>query len=177
MREDGRGRLQRGAKAFQAARLVAKAIQARLHPHQSAEHDGQDATSPRRRSTRSAATTRRSRSTTRRPTGTRSTHERTPRAKTPTRLSPTPTLLRLGLGQEDEAIKDGDAYNRTFGNTKPAHDRGDRVRHRRSLRRARELGQGASQALSSADGAHREERHVRRRRPGARSARAHAGRT
>jgi tetratricopeptide (TPR) repeat protein len=30
------------------------------------------------------------------------------------------TLLRLGLGQEDEAIKDGDAYNRAFGNTKPA---------------------------------------------------------
>ena len=30
------------------------------------------------------------------------------------------TLLRLGLGQEEEAIKDGDAYNRAFGNTKPA---------------------------------------------------------
>jgi len=30
------------------------------------------------------------------------------------------TLLRLGLGQEEEAIRDGDAYNRSFGNTKPA---------------------------------------------------------
>jgi hypothetical protein len=30
------------------------------------------------------------------------------------------TLLRLGLGQEEEAIKDGDAYNKAFGNTKAA---------------------------------------------------------
>ena len=30
------------------------------------------------------------------------------------------TLLRLGLGQEEEAIKDGEAYNKQFGNTKAA---------------------------------------------------------
>ncbi|HMJ56023.1 MAG TPA: tetratricopeptide repeat protein [Polyangiaceae bacterium] len=30
------------------------------------------------------------------------------------------TLLRLGLGQEEEAIKDGDAYNKAFGNSKAA---------------------------------------------------------
>src|SRR5215471_8125937 len=29
------------------------------------------------------------------------------------------TLLRLGLGQEEEAIKDAEAYNKQFGNTKP----------------------------------------------------------
>ena len=29
-------------------------------------------------------------------------------------------LLRLGLGQEEEAIRDSEAYNRSFGNTKPA---------------------------------------------------------
>ena len=43
-----------------------------------------------------------------------------PKAEHADRALSDATLLRLGLGQEDEAIKDADAYNRAFGNTKPA---------------------------------------------------------
>ena len=100
-----RDRLQRRA-AFQAARLIAKCDPRAHDPAQPDVQAGQDASSRRRRCTRSAATTRRSPSTTRRPTGTSVREgERAP-ARTPTRRSPTPIVLRLGLGQEDQAIED-----------------------------------------------------------------------
>ena len=57
------------------------------------------------------ATTRPSPSTTRRRTGTRSTRSTKPRRRgTPTRRSATRSLLRLGLGQEDEAIADAKLF-------------------------------------------------------------------
>ena len=82
---------------------------------------------------------------------------RTRRARTPTRRSPTPTVLRLGLGQEEQAIKDADALQQELRRHEAGADRAAiALRHRRPLRRAGGLGQGAKRAHRR-DGAHRQD--------------------
>ena len=114
--------------------------------------DGQHASSPRRRSTRSAVTTRPSRSTTRRPTGTRSTRRTNPKATNADKALSDAVVLRLGLGQEDQAIEDARRFNEELRQHEAGADGRDRLRDRRPLRRARGLGQGARSALPGAMG-------------------------
>ena len=56
-------------------------------------------------------------------------------------------VLRLGLGQEDQAVADVKQYQKDYGNSNADRDRADRVRHRRPLRRQGRLGQRAQGAL------------------------------
>ena len=130
------------------------------------------ASSPRTRCTRSAATTRPSRSTTRRPTGTSGTRRRTRTGKDADKALSDAIVLRLGLGQEDEAVADVKQYQKDYGNSNADRDGADRVRDRRSLRRQGGLGQRAQ-------GARRRDGHARQGAaghpgPGARDARARA---
>ena len=67
-------------------------------------------------------------------------------------------VLRLGLGQEDQAIADVDAVQQVLRRDEAGADRADRVRHRRPLRRQGGLGRTRASASSGAMSAHRQER-------------------
>jgi len=108
-----------GAKAFQAARLIAKAIQARLiliNPQNTLEKSelAKKAIYEIGGNYQAIAVYDQAADW----------YERyareNPRGENADRALSDATLLRLGLGQEEEAIRDGDAYNKAFGNTKPA---------------------------------------------------------
>ena len=97
--------------------------------------------SRRRRSTRSAATTRPSPSTTRRPSGTSVTRSDDPKARDADQALSDAVVLRLGLGQEDQAIKDAQTLQQELRRQEAGADRADRLRDRRALRREGGLGQ------------------------------------
>ena len=116
--------------------------------------DGQERRSRRRRCTRSAGTTRPSRSTTRRPTGTSATRRREPDSREEGRQGALQdaVVLRLGLGQEEQAIADATPTSKNYGASNATETARDRVRHRRALRRQGRLGRGAQDALAGVDG-------------------------
>ena len=118
--------LYNAARAFQAARLIAKAIQARQILIDPTVQAGQDRARARRRSTRSAVTTRPSPSTTRRPTGTRSTRRTNPKGE-----------------NADKALSDADAA--------PPRPRPGRPGHQGRRRLQHELRQHASRRTTAAD--------------------------
>ena len=115
-----RDRVQRGARVPGGA------------PHRKGDHGAsraarvrrQDrrATRPgrRRRRTRLAGTTRRSRSTISPPTGTSVTRRPTRRAPEADKALSDAVILRLGLGQEDQAIDDARTFTKNYGGAKPA---------------------------------------------------------
>ncbi len=82
-------------------------------------------------------------------------------------------ILRLGLGQEEQAMKDAELFERTYGSQKPALSGPDRLRRRRSRHRARGLCRRGKEAVRG-DARHRQERFHRRADPGPRPARAGA---
>ena len=94
--------------------------------------DGEEPSSPRRRCSRSAATTRPSPSTTRRRTGTRGTRRRTRTGRSADKALSDAIVLRLGLGQEDEAIADAKQFKKNYGTRTPTRRRRSRSRSART---------------------------------------------
>ena len=124
-----RGRLQRGHAPSRRRASIAKAIQARARSCINPQNT-MDKTRARQegglRDRRELPGHRGLRRGGR--TGTRSTRKENPKGENADKALSDATLLRLGLGQEDEAIKDGDAYNQALRQHEAGADGGDRVR-------------------------------------------------